>query len=61
MLPLVADTDHSWAKGFGVGLRVGFTDRVSFLLDGAGKIAKVYPGVDPGVHAEEVLADAKAL
>ena len=26
-----------------------------------GKVAKVYRGVDPGVHAEEVLAHAKAL
>lgn len=56
--PLVADVDQSWAKGFGVAVRGGYAQRVSFLLDREGKIAKVYPGVDPGVHAREVLADS---
>lgn len=59
--PLVADTDKTWATSFGVGLNGGYAQRVSFLLDGAGKIAKVYPGVDPGVHAQEVLDDAAKL
>ncbi|KIG17868.1 Thiol peroxidase, Bcp-type [Enhygromyxa salina] len=59
--PLVADTDKQWATGFGVGLRGGYAERVSFLLDSAGKIVKVYPGVDPGVHAREVLDDASKL
>jgi hypothetical protein len=36
-------------------------ERVTFLLDRQGKVAKVYPKVDPGVHAEQVLADAAAL
>jgi peroxiredoxin Q/BCP len=35
--------------------------RVSFLIDPAGKIAKVYPKVKVGEHADEVLADRKAL
>jgi peroxiredoxin Q/BCP len=59
--PLVADTDETWAKAFGVAVNGGYAKRVSFLLDGAGKIATVYPGVDPGVHAREVLDDAKGL
>jgi peroxiredoxin Q/BCP len=59
--PLVADTDESWAKAFGVTVRGGYAERVSFLLDRTGKIAKVYPGVDPGVHARDVLADAEGL
>jgi thioredoxin-dependent peroxiredoxin len=59
--PLVADTDESWAKAFGVTVRGGYAKRVSFLLDREGKIAKVYPGVDPGVHAREVLQDAAKL
>ncbi len=59
--PLVADTDESWAKAFGVTVRGGYAKRVSFLIDSSGKVAKVYPGVDPGVHAREVLDDAKAL
>ncbi len=59
--PLVADTDESWAKGFGVTVKVGYAERVSFLLDAKGKVAQVYPGVDPGVHAREVLDDAAKL
>lgn len=59
--PLVADTDKRWATAFGVKLRAGYAERVSFLLDGAGKIAQVYPGVDPGVHAREVLEAAAKL
>jgi thioredoxin-dependent peroxiredoxin len=59
--PLVADTDHAWAEAFGVPLRDGYARRVSFLLDRAGKIARVYPGVDPGIHAREVLDAAATL
>lgn len=58
---LVADTDLSWASAFGVGTLGGFTERVSFLIDAEGRVAKVYPGVDPAVHAEQVLADVAAL
>ena len=59
--PLVADVDQSWAKAFGVAVRGGYAQRVSFLLGADAKIAKVYPGVDPGVHAGEVLEDASGL
>jgi peroxiredoxin Q/BCP len=59
--PLLADPDGAWAKAFGVSTTFGMTQRVSFLVDGAGKVAKVYPDVDPGVHADEVLKDAAAL
>ena len=58
---LIADTDLTWARAFGVGTTLGMTQRVSFLLDRGGRIARVYPDVDPGVHAEQVLADAAAL
>lgn len=59
--PLVADTDERWAKAFGVTVNGGYAKRVSFLLDSSGKVAKVYPGVDPGVHARQVLDDAAGL
>ncbi|PRP99008.1 putative peroxiredoxin bcp [Enhygromyxa salina] len=59
--PLVADTDKRWATAFGVKLRGGYAARVSFLLDRDGKVVEVYPGVDPGVHAREVLDDAAKL
>jgi peroxiredoxin Q/BCP len=59
--PILADPEHRWAEAFGVGTTLGMMDRVTFLLDGTGAVVKVYPDVDPGVHAAEVLADAKAI
>jgi thioredoxin-dependent peroxiredoxin len=59
--PLLADPELRWASAFGVGTTMGMTHRVTFLVDPAGRIAKVYPEVDPAVHADEVLADAAAL
>jgi len=35
------------------------TQRISYLINPAGKIAKVYPKVDPANHALELLADVK--
>ncbi len=58
---LIADEDRRWAKAFGVGMMMGMTKRVSFLIGPDGTIAKVYPGVDPGVHADQVLEDAAGL
>jgi thioredoxin-dependent peroxiredoxin len=59
--PIVADPSHDWSKAFGVSTKLGMDMRVSFLVDGGGKIVKVYPDVDPGVHADQVLKDAAAL
>ena len=61
VFPLIADRDHAWAHAFGVPMRLGMTARVSFLVDKDGKIAKVYPDVDPAIHSDEVLKDASAL
>ncbi len=43
------------------GRAVRGTHRISYLIDPAGKIAKVYPSVDPANHALELLADIKHL
>lgn len=59
--PLLADERLDWARAFGVRVLFGIPSRVTFLLDKEGKVAKVYRDVDPGVHAEQVLADAQAL
>ena len=56
--PILADPNSEWLHAFGVPSRLGMASRVSFLIDANGKIAKVYPDVDPGVHADEVLKDA---
>ncbi len=59
--PLVADTDGSWAAGFGVSATLGLYQRVTFLVGQDGRIARVYAEVDPGVHARQVLEDAVRL
>lgn len=58
---LIPDPKLEWAAAFGVGTLGGMTQRVSFLIGRDGKVAKVYEGVDPAVHADEVLADAASL
>ena len=59
--PLIADPGLRWVAAFGVPVRLGMAARVSFLIDRAGRVAKVYPDVDPGVHASQILADAGAM
>lgn len=62
--PLIADPEHAWSDAFGVprlALAGDRDARVSFLIDKANKVVKVYDDVDPAVHADQVLQDAKAL
>jgi len=59
--PLAADEDGKIAVSFGVKSTLGMSERVSFLVGRDGKIAKVWPKVDPAIHADEVLAQADAL
>lgn len=58
---LLADVDSTVATAYGVSVTAGFADRVTYLVDAAGNIAQVYPDVDPGVHADEVIAAIEAL
>jgi peroxiredoxin Q/BCP len=66
--PLLADTDKKMVEAYGVWGKKKFmgreymgTRRMSFLIDPAGKIAKIYEQVKPKEHAGEVLADQKKL
>lgn len=59
--PLTADEDGAVAKSYGVKSTLGMSERVSFLVGPDGKVAKVWPKVDPAIHADEVLAAADAL
>lgn len=43
------------------GKTVRGTKRISYLINPTGKIAKVYPDVDPASHALELLKDIKLL
>jgi len=58
---LVADTDGRVQQAYGVGSFLGMASRVTFLVGPDGRIAHVWPDVDPGVHAAEVLARAQEL
>ena len=42
------------------GKEVRGTNRISYLIGRDGKVAKVYPEVDPATHALELLKDLKA-
>ncbi len=43
------------------GKTVRGTNRISYLIGRDGKIAKVYPNVDPAGHALELLTDLKQI
>ena len=60
--PLVADESGAVQTAYGVPSRIpGIAARVSFLIDAEGRIARVWPEVDPVANASQVLAAAKAL
>ncbi len=54
--PLVSDETGEIGASYGVSKKIWGYDRVTFLVDRDGKIAHVWPAVDPGVHAREVIA-----
>ena len=59
--PLVADPDGSIANAYGVPKNVVGYERVTFLISREGRVARIWSEVDPGVHAEDVLAEAKRV
>jgi thioredoxin-dependent peroxiredoxin len=60
--PLLTDEGGRTSEALGV-LRENRkrTNRVTFLLDADGKIARVYPEVSPETHADEILEDAASM
>jgi peroxiredoxin Q/BCP len=54
--PLVADVDGKVQAAYGVPSVFGMAARVTFIVGRDGKITRVFPEVDPGLHADEVLA-----
>jgi len=60
--PLISDKDKNIATTYGV-LRDSktSTNRVTFLIDKKGKIAKIFPKVDVTKHTEEVVTGLKEL
>ncbi|HET7545291.1 MAG TPA: peroxiredoxin [Polyangiaceae bacterium] len=58
---LVADQSGAIAEAYGVSSPLGMSARVTFLVDESGRIARVWPDVDPALHPREVLTAIEAL
>ena len=59
---LLADTEKNVSKAYDSLVPViHFSSRNTFLVDPNGKIAKVWEGVSPGKHSDEVLAALSTL
>lgn len=65
---LLADADHALAESYGVWKEKSMygkvsmgVERTTFLIDGEGRIAHIFPKVKVDGHAEEVLARLAAL
>lgn len=62
--PLLADTTATAARQYGAlsdWVVVRMAKRYSFIIDPAGRIARVYLEVDPARHVQEIVADLKRL
>jgi thioredoxin-dependent peroxiredoxin len=61
--PLLLDPDRSIARAYGAenGIPIlGLDRRVTYVIDENGMISKVYPSVDPGIHAKQIIHDLGA-
>ncbi|MBN2310661.1 MAG: thioredoxin-dependent thiol peroxidase [Candidatus Hydrogenedentes bacterium] len=65
---LLSDENHAVAEKYGVwieknryGRKYWGIQRATFLVDAAGKLARVWPKAKPDGHAEDVLEAVKAL
>lgn len=65
---LIADTEHKLAEAFGAWKQKSFMgkkymgiERSTFIIDKAGKIAKIFPKVSVNGHAEEVYKALQEL
>ena len=64
--PLLADTEHEVAEKYGAwqeksmyGRKYWGIARITYVIDEAGKIAKVFEKVKPNGHSKEVIAALK--
>jgi peroxiredoxin Q/BCP len=53
---LLADPDRKVVKAYGSVGMMGMASRNTFLIDPTGKIVKIWVGVDPSKHSDDVLA-----
>jgi thioredoxin-dependent peroxiredoxin len=54
--PLLVDSSHTLMNSFDVD-GGGYAKRVTFVIDGAGQIIRVYDSVKTDTHATDILAD----
>lgn len=62
--PLLSDGDGAIAKAYGALWSLGllkFAKRHSFIIDPAGRVAKIYRNVEPERHSREIIDDLTAL
>lgn len=66
--PLLADTEHEVSQRYGVWAEKSFlgrkywgVNRTTFVIDAAGRIARVFEKVQPEGHAVEVARAVGAL
>jgi peroxiredoxin Q/BCP len=62
--PLLSDASAAVARQYGAlsdWLVMKVAKRYTFIIDPAGRIAKVYLSVDPSRHSQEIVADLKLL
>ncbi len=64
--PLLADVDGTTCEAYGVWKKKKFMgreymgiERMSFLIDEKGNLAKIYESVKPKEHTQEVLVDSR--
>lgn len=57
--PLLADVDGAITKAYDVD-GGGYPKRVTYIIDGAGIISKVYTSVQSATHADDILLDLQA-
>ncbi len=61
--PLLLDPDKKIAKAYGAdnGIPIlGLDKRVTYVIGEGGRIVAVYPQVDPGTHANQIMRDLGA-
>ena len=62
--PLLADTDGEVARAYGSYFSFGplkFARRHTFIVDPAGKVARIYRKVVPGKHSDQIMQELSEL
>lgn len=62
--PLLSDAEGKLAAEYGSLWKLGpvkVAKRHTFIIDGQGKLAKIYRKVDPDSHSDQVISDLKTL